>query len=110
VLQLIPEYLAELIHITTDSRNVQEKSVKGFHFLVNSFWPVVAESLLDRNVHHPESLLRSTDTMDMITVNKEDRSSIAVVGMGSILSSPCKLIKPEPLPVLRILIRDPVPF
>ncbi len=59
MLQLIPEYLAELIHITTDSRNVQEKSVKGFDFLVNSFWPVVAEFLLDRNVHHLESLLRS---------------------------------------------------
>jgi hypothetical protein len=51
VLQLIPEYLAELIQITTDSRNVQEKSVKGFDFLVNSFWPVVAESLLDRKIN-----------------------------------------------------------
>jgi len=49
-LNTIPKYLSQLVKITTDEKNIEDKSVKGFDFLVNSFWPVVAE-LIDKNLN-----------------------------------------------------------
>ena len=45
LLRIIPEHLAELVKLTTDEKKTVEGSVGGFDFLVNSFWPVVAEKI-----------------------------------------------------------------
>ena len=45
LLRIIPEHLAELVKLTTDEKKTVEGSVNGFDFLVNSFWPVVAEKI-----------------------------------------------------------------
>ena len=37
--------------ITTDDLNLEGKSVKGFDFLVNSFWPEVKENI-DENLRN----------------------------------------------------------
>ena len=40
-----------LVKITTDDLNLEGKSVKGFDFLVNSFWPEVKENI-DENLRN----------------------------------------------------------
>jgi len=45
LLRIIPEYLADLIKLTTDGKKLVEGSVDGFDFVVNSFWPEVADSI-----------------------------------------------------------------
>ena len=46
LLRLIPEQLAGLVRLTSDTRRLVEGSVTGFSFLARSFWPEVAESFL----------------------------------------------------------------
>ena len=46
LLRLIPEQLAGLARLTSDTRRLVEGSVTGFSFLARSFWPEVAESFL----------------------------------------------------------------
>jgi len=55
LLKIIPEYLAELVKLTTDEKKTVEGSVNGFDFLVNAFWAEVAESLLQDmgNISNP---------------------------------------------------------
>jgi len=48
-IRTIPKYLSELVRITMDERNMEEKSVKGFDFLVNAFWPEITDNI-DRNL------------------------------------------------------------
>eukprot|EP00092_Neocalanus_flemingeri_P036089 GFUD01039293.1.p1 GENE.GFUD01039293.1~~GFUD01039293.1.p1 ORF type:complete len:755 (+),score=230.57 GFUD01039293.1:37-2301(+) len=45
LLSIIPEHLGELIKLTTDQKKLVNGSVNGFDFLVNSFWPEVAEKI-----------------------------------------------------------------
>jgi len=54
LLMIIPEHLAELVKLSTDERKVVEGSVKGFDFLVNSYWTEVAEKL-DQDLHNISS-------------------------------------------------------
>ena len=51
LLRIIPEHLAILIRLTTDTKKLVEGSVSGFNFLVNSYWPEVSESFLDSLNH-----------------------------------------------------------
>ena len=46
LLRIIPEQLAGLVRLTSDTKKIVEGSVTGFSFLARSFWPEVVEKFL----------------------------------------------------------------
>lgn len=46
LLRIIPEQLAGLVRLTSDTRKIVEGSVTGFSFLARSFWPELVEKFI----------------------------------------------------------------